>query len=101
MKQQKTEDADRQRLVDEASTAREHARALSDEAAMAVYELRRSVLESGGMRVEIRAQREDRSVEMAEVRQVVREYIDHQRSLMRGSRLRPLKEPRRRWAEDR
>jgi hypothetical protein len=51
MKQQKTEDADRQRLVDEARAAREHARALSDEAAMAVYELRRSVLESAGMRV--------------------------------------------------
>lgn len=97
MTQQKTEDADanRRRLVDEARAAREQARALSDEAAMAVYELRRSILESAGARVETRAQREDRSVGMAEVRQVVREYIDHQRSQLRGSpRLRPLNESR-------
>lgn len=93
MTQQKTEgaDADRRQLVDEARAAREQARALSDEAAMAVYELRRSILESAGARVERRGQREDWSVGMAEVRQVVREYIDHQRSLLRGSpRLRPL-----------
>ena len=97
MTQQKTEDADaeRRRLVDEARAARKQARALSDEAAMAVYELRRSILESAGARVETRAQREDRSVGMAEVRQVVREYIDHQRSLLRGSpRLRPLNDSR-------
>ena len=97
MKQQKREDADadRRRLVDEARAAREQARALSDEAAMAVYELRRSILESAGARVETRAHREDRSVGMAEVRQVVREYIYHQRSLLRGSpRLRPLNESR-------
>ena len=95
MTQQKTEDADadRRRLVDDARAAREQARALSDEAAMAVYELRRSILESAGARAETRAEREDRSVGMAEVRQVVREYIDHQRSLLRGSpRLRPLNE---------
>jgi hypothetical protein len=98
MTKQKLEDADahrRRRLVDEARTAREQARALSEQAAKAVYELRRSILESAGRRVETSAQREDRSVEMAEVRQVVREYIDHQRSLMRGSpRLHPLNEPR-------
>ena len=91
MTQQKTEDADadRRRLVDEARAAREQARALSDETVMAVYELRRSIVESAGARVETRAQREDRSVGMAEVR----EYIDHQRSLLRGSpRVRPLNE---------
>ncbi|WP_146159899.1 hypothetical protein [Bradyrhizobium sp. MOS002] len=69
---------------------------------MAVYELRRSIRASSlqayrriyaGARVETKARREARSVGMAEVRQVVREYIDHQRSLLRGSpRLRPLNE---------
>jgi hypothetical protein len=103
MTKQKLEDADaHRRRVDEARTAREQARALSEQAAKAVYELRRSILESAGTRVETSAQREDRSVELAEVRQVVREYIDHQRSLMRGSpRLRPLNEPRGRWTENR
>ena len=104
MTQQKTEDADadRRRLVDEPRAARVQAGALSDEAALAIYELRRSILESAGARAETRAQREDRSVGMAEVRQVVREYIDHQRSLLRGSpRLRSLNEPRGRRTEDR
>ena len=52
MTQQKTEDADadRRRLVDEARAAREQARALSDETVMAVYELRRSIVESAGAR---------------------------------------------------
>lgn len=68
---------------------------------MAIYELRRSILESAGARGETRAQREDQSVGMAEVRQVVREYIDHQRSLLRGSpRLRPIERVTRRWTEN-
>ena len=72
------------------------ARALSDEAAMAVYELSRSILESAGARVQKSRQGPSARtgpVGMAEVRQVVREYIDHQPSLLRGSpRLRSLNE---------